>query len=99
MKEGFENIKETRINAVKINATPAWDPALQPGLWRGPSGRRVGSSCIMNMNMWAGNVTMHNLNGYNWNKSKQPNFYQSKNPPDGAALFNKADVILTRVSV
>lgn len=38
---------------------------------------------------------MHNLNGYNWNKSKQPNFYQSKNPPDGAALFNKADVILT----
>lgn len=39
MKEGFENIRETRINAVKINATPAWDPALQPGLRRGPIGK------------------------------------------------------------
>lgn len=38
MMEGFENVKETRINAVKIKATHAWDPTMQPGLGRGPIG-------------------------------------------------------------
>lgn len=36
--ESFENIKESRINAVRIKETPACDPALQPGLGRGPIG-------------------------------------------------------------
>lgn len=36
--EGFENIKESRINAVRIKETHACDPAPQPGLGRGPIG-------------------------------------------------------------
>lgn len=49
--------------------------------------------------MWDGNMRMHNLNDRNGNKSKQPNFYKSKYPLGGAALFNKGDVILIRVTV
>lgn len=36
--EGFEKIKESRINAVRIKETPACDPAPQPGLGREPIG-------------------------------------------------------------
>lgn len=97
--EGFENIKETRINAVKIKATPSWDPALQTGLGGRPIGETLGVFLYYEYEYVCWLYDSAQCEWVELKKTKQPNFSQSKNPPGGAALFNKGDVILTRASV
>lgn len=97
--EGFENIKETRINAVKIKATPSWDPALQPGLGGRPIGKTLGVFLYYEYEYVCWLYDSAQTEWVELKKPKQANFCQFTNPPDGAALFNKGDVILTSASV